>query len=145
MATKDYTNPSYRKPGKHFEQKKHSLVIDAQGASNREVRTESGTLKFENGVAMLPNDSRARDIVDEMNATEARHPHQYMLSEKRGTVNVDMVHRYHFGSMPAIPRHADRGIRCMYRFCKECNPGIVSKDTDIQEDNDARVFRDSNT
>ena len=66
------------------------MVVDAQGASNRDVKTESGTLRFENGVAVLPDDSRARDIVQEMNATEARHPNQYALLEKRPTVNVDI-------------------------------------------------------
>ena len=131
---KDYVNPSYRRSDHpSFQQKRHTMVVDSQGASNRDVKTESGTLRFENGVAVLPDDSRARDIVQEMNATEANHPNQYALLEKRGTVNVDTVHRYHFGSMPPISGHASRGIKCMYRFCEECN-GVASKDTTIQED-----------
>lgn len=130
----DYTNPSYRRSDHpSFQQKRHTMVVDVQGASNRTVQTESGTLRFENGVAVLPDDSRARDIVQEMNATEASHPNQYALLEKRGTVNVDTVHRYHFGSMPQISGHAARGIKCMYRFCEECN-GVASKETTIQED-----------
>ena len=73
------------------------MIVDAQGGGNREVKTESGTLKFENGVAVLPNDTRAKDVYDELKAKHARHPNQFMLSEKRGTVNVDETHRYSFG------------------------------------------------
>ena len=95
---KDYTNPSYRRSDHpSFKDSRHTMVVDSQGASNRDVKTESGTLRFENGVAVLPDDSRARDIVQEMNATEARHPNQYALLEDRPTVNVDETHRYHFG------------------------------------------------
>jgi len=118
---KQYVNPSYRRSDHpSFQEKKHTLVIDSQSASNRDVRTESGTLRFENGVAVLPDDSRARDIVQEMNATEANHPHQYALIEDKPTVNVSLIHRFFFGSQPGIRGHADRGIRCMNRFCAEC-------------------------
>lgn len=120
-----YKNPSYRKNGKHFEKKKHSLVIDSQGASNREVRTESGTLKFENGVAMLPHDTRARDIVDEMNASEALHPQQYALIENKSTVNVDKTHRYHFGWSKVYERSWKRAF------------GKSRNDPDIEEDTNA--------
>ena len=107
---KKYVNPSYRRPDHPaFKQAKHTLVVDAQGASNKEVRTESGTIKFENGVAVLAaNESRARDIVDEMNqsadpAVRARHPRQYALVENKPTVNVDQIHRFFFGSHPGLP------------------------------------------
>ena len=95
---KNYTNPSYqRSDHPSFQKKRHSMIVDAQGASNKEIRTESGTLKFENGVAVLPDDTRAKDVYDELKAKHARHPNQFMLSEKRGTVNVDETHRYSFG------------------------------------------------
>ena len=95
---KGYKNPSYlRLDHPSFQEKRHSMIVDAQGASNKEIKTESGTLKFENGVAVLPNDTRAKDVYDELNARHARHPNQFMLSEKRGTVNVDETHRYSFG------------------------------------------------
>ena len=98
MARKDYINPSYRKSDHpSFKEKKHTLLIDNQGASNRDIKTESGTLRFENGVAVLPDDTRARDIYDEIKATEALHPGQYSLIEDKPTVNVDTIHRYHFG------------------------------------------------
>ena len=105
----NYVNPSYRKSNHpSFQQKRHNLVIDSQGASNREVHTESGTIKFEAGVAVLPADSRARDIVDEMNqsadpAVKALHPRQYSLVENKPTVRVDTVHRFFFGSHPGLP------------------------------------------
>lgn len=98
MAKSDYVNPSYKRSDHpSFQEKRHSLVIDSQGASNREVQTEVGTLKFEDGVAVLPDDTRARDIIDEMNETEAMHPDQYALVEKKPTVNVDPIHRMHVG------------------------------------------------
>ena len=91
---KNYVNPSYRRSDHpSFQQKKHSLIVDAQSASNRDVKTESGTLRFENGVAVLPDDSRAKDIVQEMNVTKARHPNQYALIEDKPTVNTDSIHR----------------------------------------------------
>jgi hypothetical protein len=98
MAKQDYVNPSY-KTADHpsFQEKKHTLLIDNQGASNRVVKTESGTLRFESGVAMLPDDSRAKDIYDEITATEALHPNQYTLVEDKPTVNVDTAHRMRVG------------------------------------------------
>ena len=97
-VAKGYTNPSYQKSDHpSFQDKKHTLLIDAQGASNKSIKTESGTLRFENGVAVLANDSRGRDIVDELNATKARHPQQYALVENKPTVNVDWTHRMRVG------------------------------------------------
>ena len=106
---KDYKNPSYRRPDHpSFQEKKHSLVIDAQSASNKTIETESGKLRFENGVAVLPDDERARDIVDELNGSHdpnvrALHPDQYALVEEKPTVNTDPIHNYTFGSHPAMP------------------------------------------
>ena len=95
---KNYKNPSYKNAGHpSFEDKKHTLLIDSQGASNREIQTESGTLRFEDGVAVLPDDSRAKDIYDEIQVTDAKHPQQYTLVEDKPTVNADPIHRYTFG------------------------------------------------
>ena len=111
MAKEDYVNPSYRKSDHpSFREKKHTLLIDNQGASNREIPTESGTLRFENGVAVLPDDSRAKDIYDEMVATEALHPNQYTLVEDKPTVNVDKIHRYTFGYSRAFARAWERAF-----------------------------------
>jgi hypothetical protein len=98
MTQKEYVNPSYRNAGHpSFKEKKHTLVIDNQGASNKDIQTESGTLRFENGVAVLPDDSRAKDMYDEMMATKALHPDHYTIVEDKPTVNIDQIHRYHFG------------------------------------------------
>ena len=102
---KNYTNPSYRRGDNPlWGKKKHSLLIDAQGASNKEVQTESGTVKFENGVAMLPHDTRAQDVYDELRVTEARHPNQYALVNNKPTINVDKTHRMRIVS-PGMPWH----------------------------------------
>ena len=95
---KNYTNPSYRRPDHpSFQQKRHSMIVDAQGASNRVIETESGKLKFENGVAVLPDDSRAKDVYDELKAKHACHPNQFSLTQKRLTVNPDNTHRMRVG------------------------------------------------
>ena len=91
MTQETYKNPSYRRSDHpSFRDKRHTLLIDSQGASNREIKTESGTLRFENGVAVLPHDSRARDIYDEIQVTEALHPNQYSLVENKPTVNAEL-------------------------------------------------------
>ena len=103
MSKTDYTNHSYKRSDHpSFQDKKHSLLIDTQGASNKEIKTESGTLRFEDGVAVLPDDTRAKDIYDELQHSpdpevRALHPNQYSLVEDKPTVNVDSMHRYHFG------------------------------------------------
>ncbi len=98
MTKENYINPSYKRSDHpSFQEKRHTLLIDSQGASNRDIKTESGTLRFENGVAVLPHDSRARDIYDEIQATEALHPNQYSLVENKPTVNADVVHRMRVG------------------------------------------------
>ena len=100
MTQKEYKNKSYADPSHpSFKEKKHSLIIDSQGASNKEIHTESGTLRFDNGVAVLPDDSRAKDMYDEVLATEARHPNQYALVEDKPTVNVDLTHRMRIGTI----------------------------------------------
>ena len=102
-VAKGYKNTSYRRPDHpSFQQKRHSMIVDAQGGGDREIKTESGTLKFESGVAVLPDDTRAKDVYDELNAKHARHPNQFMLSEKRGTVNVNEIHRMRITS-PGMP------------------------------------------
>ena len=132
---KSYVNPSYRRSDHpSFQQKRHTMVVDAQGASNKEVKTESGTLRFENGVAVLPDDSRARDMVQEMNATKALHPNQFALIEKKGTVNVDKTHRYYFGSHPGMP------------WATYDELGRRVKDSDVKENtNDESVEQRSNS
>ena len=102
--TADYVNPSYtRSDHPSFKEKRHTMVVDAQGASNKTVQTESGAVRFENGVAVLPDDSRAKDIVQEINQSgKALHPNQYSLIEKKPTVNVDATHRMRITS-PGMP------------------------------------------
>jgi len=98
MTQEEYRNPSYKRPDHpSFQEKRHTLLIDSQGASNKEIQTESGTLRFEDGVAVLPDDTRGKDIYDEIKHTHALHPNQYALVEKKPTVNPDPIHRYTFG------------------------------------------------
>lgn len=109
MTQKEYKNKSYADPSHpSFKEKKHSLIIDAQGASNKEIQTESGTLRFDNGVAVLPDDTRAKDIHDELLATEALHPNQYALVENKPTVNADPIHRMRVGWTRSYERAWDR-------------------------------------
>ena len=111
MTDKNKKNPSYKSPvNPLWGKKKHSLIVDSQGASNKTIRTESGVIKFEDGVAALPNDDRAKDIYDELKAREARHPNQYAFIGNKPTVNVDKTHRMRIVS-PGMPwnRYDSRG------------------------------------
>ena len=136
MADKDYVNPSYRRSDHpSFNDKYHTLIIDAQGASNKVIPTESGNLRFENGVAVLPNDERARDIVDELNGTDdpnirALHPEQYALVEKKRTVNADPIHNYRFGF--------SRSIAARWDDIFGRNDELIEVEIDVQEDTDDR-------
>jgi hypothetical protein len=128
-VAKNYKNPSYKKSDHpSFQDKKHSLLIDTQKASNQEIRTESGTLRFEDGVAVLPDDSRAKDIFDEIKATEALHPNQYALVEDKPTVNVDTIHRYTFGYSR---KYAENFERAFGKFGKK---SFDESDSENEED-----------
>ena len=139
MTQKDYVNPSYRRSDHpSFQEKHHTLIIDAQGASNKVIPTESGNLRFENGVAVLPSDDRARDIVDELNGSSdpnvrALHPEQYALVEKKRTVNVDSIHNYTFAAM-AMPwaTYDERGRRVA---------DVIQDEIEIQEETNGREYR----
>ena len=102
---RDYRNESYKTSGNpNFRKKKHSLIIDSQGASEGAIKTESGTLNFESGIAMLPDDSRAEDMHAEITAKYANHPGHFALVQDKPTANVDRTHRYFFGSWPDMPK-----------------------------------------
>ena len=135
----NYVNPSYRSGANPlWGKKKHSLLIDAQGASNKTIQTESGSLRFENGVAALPDDSRAKDIYDEIQKTQALHPNQYSLVQDKPTVNTDTVHRYFFGCMPAMPWHEyDELGRRVY--------DEIEQETTIQEDTNGKSDESGNS
>ena len=141
---KKYVNPSYRQSNHpSFQEKKHTLIIDAQVSSNKSIKTESGTLRFENGVAVLPHDERGRDIVDELNGSNdpnvrALHPDQYALVENKRTVNVDETHRYHFGSHLPMPwaTYDERGRRVE-------DPDIKEDDRDRRNESGAASVSNS--
>ena len=136
---KGYTNPSFKRSDHpSFEEKKHSLLIDSQGASNREIQTESGTLRFEDGIAVLPDDSRAKDIYDEIQVKHASHPGHFTLVEDKPTVNTDPVHRYTFGYTRGYAENFDRVFRNPEDDKEELKDGKSEIDTSAGDSEAAR-------
>lgn len=94
---KDRGNPDINKD-KHY-----NMIIDTQAHDGKySVETEAGTIEFDQGIATLPADTRAKDIVAELREKHAKHPDQFAFLEKRSRINTDPVHRYQI-VVPELP------------------------------------------
>lgn len=83
--------------------KKQTLLVDIQGRKSREVmKTSAGEVLFENGLAVLPNDGRGDEIAAELNE-QSIIPDRFGVHKHRPSVNTNTIHRYFFGSHPAMP------------------------------------------
>lgn len=85
-----------------LQQKKQSLVFDLDAPDGKTVKTEAGTVMFEGGMAVLPDDGRADEIHGEL-AAHARHSDQIAIVKHRERQNMDRTHRYFFGRWPQMP------------------------------------------
>jgi len=90
-------------------QKKQNVLVNIQNP-NQEIRTESGTVKFEKGIAVLPPDSRAKDILGELKEKHSTHRDHFSLIEGRESMKraVKQTHKSVF-SVPRLPWKDDDG------------------------------------
>lgn len=94
---------------KTVQQKKQILVTDLNDKKRkRDVKTSAGVIKFVSGTAILPNDARGRDLVDEYRATSALDPDGVIAVKDREGFYRDPVHRNFWGSMPEMPWKRER-------------------------------------
>ena len=102
---KPWRNRSHRDPNNpDIKKKRQAVLVDVQSKTARNiVRTTSGDVLFEHGMAVLPDDTRAEDIHAELMQTKALHPGHYALTRHRESVNTDRTHRFFLGSMPEMP------------------------------------------
>jgi len=101
---KRWKNSTYKsQQNKELDAKKQNVIVNIEQESRIEtVRTTSGDIVFDQGIAVLPNDTRADDVVAELRQTQ-KHPQQYALIKDREGFKRDPIHRYHFGQMPEMP------------------------------------------
>lgn len=93
-------NPDFDKP-------KQSVIFDVQarGAVAKTYHTRAGDVRFEGGVAVLPDDTRAEDIAGELQAEHGIHPthKQFGVVRHRDSQKRDGIHHYKFGNWPGVP------------------------------------------
>jgi hypothetical protein len=108
-----FRNKSHRsKANPLFEQKKQTLLQDLDHAKGIHVEnTKAGTVVFEDGLAVLPNDGRANEMWAELNG-KRRHPHQYAYNPGREGMKRDPLHPNRITN-PGMPwaEYDDRGRR----------------------------------
>lgn len=110
---KPFRTHSHRDPNNpHIKEKKRqSVLIDIQAPKRKTVITTAGTVTFERGMAVMPDDSRAEDILGELKKTEM-HPDQYNLVKHREGMWRDREHPMRTTN-PGMPwaRYDDLGRR----------------------------------
>jgi len=96
-----WVNDSHRNPGnKLLNEKKQTILHDCDAGDGIHVEhTSAGTVVFDQGMAVLPNDSRANDIYGELMARKrdsngkAVHPHRYAYTPNREGMKRDNIHK----------------------------------------------------
>ena len=101
---KPWKNSTYKsKYNKELDAKKQSVIVNIEQQSQIEtVRTKGGDIVFDQGIAVLPNDTRADEVVSELRQTQ-KHPDQYALIKNREGFKRESGHNYHFGQLPEMP------------------------------------------
>lgn len=106
-----FRNKSHKSKGNPlFDKPKQAVIFDIQSKDGEEVRTvktKAGTVRFDGGVAVLPDDTRADDIYGELKEQHGMHPlhNQFGLVRHRDSMKKDPVHRYKFFQWPGMPYH----------------------------------------
>jgi len=96
---KQWVNESHRNPhAKVLKDKKQTIIHDCDAGEGIHVEhTEAGTIVFDQGMAVLPNDSRASDILGELKTRKGNHRDRYAHVPNREGRKHDSIHNYTFG------------------------------------------------
>jgi hypothetical protein len=100
-----FRNKSHRnKHNPELHKKKQTLLQDLDHGKGIHVEnTNAGTVVFEDGLAVLPNDSRGNEMWAELDA-KRRHPHQYAYVRDREGMMRDTTHPMRVVN-PGMPWH----------------------------------------
>ena len=83
-----WTNESHRSSNNsEFKKKKQTVLNNLDAGDGIKVEhTEAGTVVFDQGMAVLPNDGRADEIHKELESRQ-RHPDQYAVTKHRESMS----------------------------------------------------------
>ena len=97
--TRTWANESHRDPNaKMFKAKTQSVICDMDAGDGMHTEyTEAGTITFDQGVAVLPDDSRGEEMVAELKSRRGNHRDRYAYTPNREGMRRDPVHNYTFG------------------------------------------------
>jgi len=97
----NWVNESHRNPNSGvLNQKKQTIIHDCDAGDGIRVEyTEAGTVVFDNGTAVLPNDSRANDILGELKSRKFNHRDRYAFIKDREGMKRDNIHNFTFGTV----------------------------------------------
>jgi len=99
--TRSWVNESHRNPNaKVLKQKKQSVLCDLDaGDGIHKEYTEAGMVVFDQGTAVLPNDSRADDIAAELMSRKGSHRSRYSFTRDREGHKRNPLHKMQVGSI----------------------------------------------
>lgn len=101
---KPWVNQNHRSPyNRELNQKKQTIVQNMTDNPDgvHVENTKAGTVVFDHGMAVLPNDSRADEICAELE-TRRKHAHHYAVFKDREGHRRDPIHKYRIIN-PALP------------------------------------------
>ena len=67
------------------------------------IQTEAGLIVFQQGMAVLPNDTRPDDVRAELAERHGLHPGHFVLHKGQRNKFRDGIHHYQFGEWPEMP------------------------------------------
>ena len=97
--SRSWVNESHRNPNaKVLQEKKQSVICDLDAGDGIHTEyTEAGVVVFDQGTAVLPDDSRANEMVAELKSRKGNHRDRYAYIRHREGMRRDPTHNYTFG------------------------------------------------
>lgn len=90
-----WVNESHRDPNASvLQQKKQTIIHDCDATDGVHIEhTEAGTVVFDQGMAVLPNDGRADEIMAELKGRKGNHRSRYAYVKDREGMRRDPLHK----------------------------------------------------